>query len=357
MNVKKQTITITKPIDRKEELMDSIPINARITSINESTKTIRVTYVIDNTLSNEMIIKLNADTVKPIKLSRKIYTSSQKQKRVNCLGNAMALINIADFHLNRLIFGNEGYDRDYNIKLANDVFCNIISECIIKLKASPYHIDKIILNTCGDFLNSDTIGGTTTAGTPQTNDVTWKQAFYNATGLLEYAIKELSVIAPIDYLYIAGNHDEQVGFYLTSWLWARFRDVKNINILDNPKPRKVVEYKKNLLMITHGATEGGQTPNLPFVEPEMRDKISKAFNVEVISGHLHSHKMVNKNGVLWEVCSSSCPIEDDWTYGKAFDKPKGEVTINYYDEYSRIQQDMINTNRIYDRLVSKKGDK
>jgi len=263
----------------------------------------------------------------------------------------MAVVNIADFHLNRLVYGKEGFGDNYDSKVASEVFMRIIDKTVINLQNRPRQIDRIIINTCGDFLNSDTSTHTTTRGTPQEDDLCWKEAFYLATGLLEYAVKKLAEVAPVEYYFVQGNHDTMVGFYLTSWLWARFKGVKNVFISDSPKPRATVKYGSNVICMTHGYLEGKNIKNLPFVEPEMLQELSTATNVEVLSGHLHTVDVKLLNGAKFEVLPSACPVEDNWTYGMSFDKPKGGVVINYYDKTDRVQQDYINTCKIYKELV------
>ena len=103
--------------------------------------------------------------------------------------------------------------------------------------------------------------------------------------------------------------------------------------------------------MTHGYLEGKNIKNLPFVEPELLQELSTATNVEVLSGHLHTVDVKLLNGAKFEVLPSSCPVEDNWTYGMSFDKPKGEVVINYYDKTDRVQQDYINTCKIYREIV------
>lgn len=352
-NTSKKVFTITRPLEEEAELRASIPEDAVITAIKRSTKTVSITYVMSNVVTLEDIQKINA-TIKPIKFDRTgaIKYNDSKTKRIHCTERAMAILNVADFHLNRLIYGDECYGQDYNLEKASNLFIDIINEAEIRLRSNAYNLDKIILNTCGDFLNSDTINGTTTAGTMQFNDVTWKKVYAKAATLLEYAIARLSTIAPVYYYYVKGNHDEQVGFYLTTWLNARFLNEPNVFINDSPKPRHVINYGNNIIIITHGETEAGRAIDLPFMEPESIERLSQASNIEVLSGHLHSNQVSCKNGVRWEVLSSACPVQDTWTYGKGYDGLRQEASIIYYNNDCRVQQDIINTKLLFERRIN-----
>jgi hypothetical protein len=352
-NINKKVYTIAKPLAEEDSLMNSIPETATITAIERTTKTIRVTYVEDKTFTIDDIIKANIMTVKPIKLDR-IGTikdnSSRKEKRIICTEKVLAVLNIADFHLNRRIFANE-VKYNYDINIASEVFMRIIDKAVERLKQNAFNIEKIVLNTAGDFINSDTITGTTTAGTQQINDVTWKQVFQKATALLEYALIKLSNVAPVEYFYVAGNHDEQVGFYLTSWLAARFKDTPNVEINDSPRTRKVISHKKNLLIFTHGSNEGSRAIDLPFVDPEAYSRISDATNIEVLSGHLHANTVKSERGVRWEILNSACPALDEWTFGKAYGGNILESTIMYYNDRNRVQCDSINSIEILENII------
>ena len=346
-DLRKFECVITKPIEEIDELYKEIPENAVITAKTETLKTVRVKYVLTNDLTPERIIELNK-SVKPIKLDRKnvkINNTKQKEKRIKCIDTVMAVVNIADFHLNRKIWGKAGYNKDYTVEIASEVFKDIIDETEIRLKASPYRIEKIIFNTAGDFLNSDTIQGTTTHGTWQNDDVSWQEAFKVAQELMSYALLKLSNIAPVYHYYVGGNHDQMAGWYLVSWLGARFNGIENIHIDDNPKLRQLVNYENNLIMFAHGSNEGNRAIDLPLNEPEAKEKFSKANNIEVLLGHHHNCKVETKNGIKLEKLCCACPVGDGWTYEMGFGNNKTEATIMYYNKDDRIQCDSINTKK------------
>ena len=338
---------VTRPIEQAKELYESIPKNAVITAENESLKTLKVKYVLTNDLTPDRIKELNK-SVRPIKLDRKnkkIDNTKQKEKRIKCIDTTMAIVNIADFHLNRKVWGKAVYSNDYTVEVATNVFKGIIDEVETRLKASPYRIEKIVLNTAGDFLNSDTIEGTTSHGTPQDTDVSWQEAFIVAQELMSYALIKLSNIAPVYHYYVAGNHDKMAGWYLTSWLAARFNGVENIYIDEDPKPRQTLSYGNNVIVLAHGDNEGKRVIDLAFNEPEARKLFSDATNIEVLLGHHHDAKVETKNGVRLEKLHCSCPVGDKWTYEMGFGTNKTESTIMYYNETERVQCDIINTKK------------
>ena len=305
---------------------------------------VKVRYRLTNTLTPERVDFL-VKNIKPIEFPKVKAKKSTKGK-----DKVMAILNIADFHLNRLVSGISGFKNEYTIKHASYVFKRLVDDAVLRLKASPYEIEKVVLNTGGDFLNSDTIIGTTTAGTPQDDDCKWYEAWNTAQGLLEYAILELSKVAPVYHYYIAGNHDKMGGYYLVASLKARFRKAKNIVIDDEPTSRSVINYGNNTIILAHGDNEGKRAIDLPFIEPTAINNINSNTNIEVLTGHLHSSEVKTKNGVRWEILSSACPVADNWTYEKGFGDSRAEATIMYYDKDGRVQCDTINTKKFYKEL-------
>lgn len=347
----KRVVSRTVPLDKKDELKREVEALAEaglcfINNETETTKTFKINYVVERSeFTIEAVRDLINDSVKPIKLSGDKYKESNliKEKRFLCGEPVLAILNIADFHLNRHIEGENGYGIDYNLETGEKVFKGLIDEAKVRLKKNGHNIDKIIINTCGDFLNSDTPGHTTTKGTPQLDDKSFKQALQKACDLLEYAIYELSNIAPIEYHYVSGNHDEALGYAITLYLAARFKEMDNVDIDVRPNTRAVIEYGTNVIVLAHGDFEGNRSIDLPFIEPDARKNLSNATNIEVLTGHLHSPSVKSKNGIRWETLDSACPAGDDWTYNQGFDTNTSEATIIYYNQKYRVQQDFINT--------------
>ena len=343
-SLKKFEKTVTVPLEKAEELYRSIPENAVVTAENRNLKSIKVKYVLTNELTQDRIKQLNSKEV-PIKV-----VSIKQNKKY--LDSVMCIVNIADFHLNRKVWGKSAYGKDYNIQIAKKVFKETIDKIVERLLYSPYKIERIVLNTAGDLLNSDTIEGTTVHGTLQEDDTSWQEAFIVAKELLVYAVVKLGQVGLVQYQYIAGNHDKMSSYYLVSWLAAKFNKNKTVVIDENPKTRQIITYGTNVIILAHGDTESSRAIDLPFIEPEARKLVSNSTNIEVLTGHVHQSSVTNKNGVRWETLNISCPVACQWSTDMGFSNLSSEVTINYYNKTHRVQQDTIDTQEIY-RNVSK----
>lgn len=354
MNVNKNVKTKTVLLKDAEELRKEVYGMQEeglciVTSDKESTKTLTLTWVITRReLTEDAIRNLISKNVTPIKFkpieSKKKVIKNSVEKRFKTESNVMAIVNIADFHFNRMVVGADGFGMDYNIDIAEKVFRQIILEAKQKMMRNSHNVERIVLNTAGDFLNSDTPLRTTTNGTPQVDSTSYRVALKRACDLLEWALIELAKVAPVEYYYVAGNHDEQQGWALTMCLEGRLRDNKNITVDTSSNTRATVVYGNNVIVMAHGDYEGKRAIDLPFNEPEARDVVSRATNMEVLTGHVHDVNVSKKNGVRWEVLSTSCPVSCDWTYDKAYNS-NPEATILYYDNDYRVQQDTIYTRK------------
>ena len=356
LNTKKKLISKTVPLSEKDALRAEVKAmeDAGLCIINNETttsKSYKINYVITKEeLTADAIRALFANTVKPVQFKRtdKKKKQATKEKRIFCDEQAMAIVNIADFHFNRQVSGEDGYGVDYDADIAEKVFVDAIQDIKRRLRRCSYNVERIVLNTCGDFLNSDNKLSTTTNGTPQRDNVSYKQALIRGCRLIEYALTELSAVAPVEYYYVAGNHDEHLGLGITLYQEARFRDYKDITINAGTNSRALVTYGTNVIVLAHGDTEGTKAIDLPYIEPKAKELVSTATNLEVLTGHLHSTTVRNKNGVRWEILNSACPVQDNWSYDKAYGDDHAEATIMYYNSKGRVQQDTIDMKQFLD---------
>ena len=354
LNTKKKVQTKTVPLHQMDELRDEIYALQEqglciVNSEVESTKTYKISWVTTKEeLTEDAIRALMNKNVSPIKFApianKKKVSKKAVEKRFKTEDNVMAIVNLADFHFNRMVVGADGFGIDYNIDKAEEVFRKIINEAKSRMMKNSHNVERIILNTAGDFLNSDTPLRTTTNGTPQVDSTTYRTALQRACNILEWGLLELSKIAPVEYYYVAGNHDEQQGWAITLFLEGRFRENPNVTVDTSSRSRATINYGGNVIVMAHGDCEGRRAMDLPFNEPEAKRLVSRTTNMEVLTGHVHDVNVSKKNGVRWEVLSTSCPVPCDWTYDKAYNS-NPEATIFYYDKEYRVQQDTIYTRK------------
>ena len=150
--------------------------------------------------------------------------------------SGMLVINKQDSHLNK--FDIDG-DNCVLTRLSNIMYkVNVI----VNQAILSNNLEEITYIIGSDEFNSE-FTGTTTKGTPQTNTHTHQTSFQYIcdhevlmiTMLLQYAEK-------VNVVYVAGNHDEYVGWHMVNWLKCYFKDVDRLTVDDGPKYRKYISY-------------------------------------------------------------------------------------------------------------------
>lgn len=225
----------------------------------------------------------------------------------------MLELSLMDLHLGKLAWAPES-GRNYNPDLAEEMFWNALEDLLAK--ASGCRFEKILFVAGNDFFNTDALGRTTTAGTPQDDGLPWKQGFIRGRDLLVRAIERLRQTAPVHVVCVNGNHDTARIFYLGEVLSAWFSRTPNIVVDNSPAQRKYLHYGKNLIGFTHGDKE--RHVNLPLLMASDQPAAwADSQHREWHLGHWHvkRHKMflpvTDQQGVLVRIVPSLCPA-DSW---------------------------------------------
>lgn len=231
-------------------------------------------------------------------LSEKYKTPSCKVREVDKNGY-MLEVPIVDLHLSKLSL-EEDVVNGYDIKKARQNFNFIIDDVIEQTK--HLKICKIIFPVGNDFFNTDTVGNTTTHGTPQDNDLSWQQLFLKGVEVLIDGITKLSKIAPVEVFCVNGNHDFMTSFHALSSLYYYFLTDENVYVDMNTSPRHYIKFGKNLIGFTHGDKEKRRIDGI--MQVEASESWGKTLFREWHMAHLHSEQTVEKNGVIIRNLSS-----------------------------------------------------
>lgn len=174
---------------------------------------------------------------------------------------------IVDLH-----YGKKGYSfeigKESNSKLTEENFFRVIMDYKERLKDK--NISKIVFPIGNDLYNSDTVDGSTTRGTKQDNDMRWKEMFKKGMEMVIKGIDVLSEIAPVDVIYVEGNHDTMTSFYLLMVLSAFFRNDEDVNVIENIQTRQYYQWGECLIGYAHGDCEKNRIGKLMQIEvPKM----------------------------------------------------------------------------------------
>lgn len=159
-------------------------------------------------------------------------------------------INIMDPHLGLHCFKG-GSDINWSIEKCEQMVLAMIDDL---LKAGSYYapFEQIIFPFGNDFMHSDNVFNTTTAGTPQPEADAWQYVYERAELLAIAMVEKLKKIAPVKIYSVPGNHDRHSAFTIARILNAWYRNDKNVEVNCSADPYKFHHYGVNLIGYEHG---------------------------------------------------------------------------------------------------------
>ena len=235
-------------------------------------------------------------------------------KDTNQNGSYLLELPIMDFHLGKLSWSGETGKEDYDLKIAEKLWRKTVDDLIFKSLAFG-NVEKIIFPVGQDFFHFDTPRTTTTAGTQMDSDTRWEKMFVKGIELLVWAIERLRKIAPVEVLWIPGNHDQMLSYAATVGLSQRYSSIESVTVDLSATPRKYRLFGKNLIGYSHGEKEGKRLEGLMQVEaPELWGKsIFREFHM----GHLHTELTKTNNGIIFRRISA-ITATDSWHVDNGF---------------------------------------
>ena len=247
--------------------------------------------------------------LEPANLVEYVYDKDTNQN-----GSFLFELPIMDFHLGKLSWSGETGQADYDLKLAEMLWRKTVDDLIVKALAFG-DVEKIIFPVGQDFFHFDTPRTTTTAGTQMDSDTRWEKMFVKGIELLVWAIEKLRKIAPVEVLWIPGNHDQMLSYAATVGLSQRYSNINSVVVDLSATPRKYRLFGKNLIGYSHGEKEGKRLEGLMQVEaPELWGKsIFREFHM----GHLHTELTKTNNGIIFRRISA-ITATDSWHVENGF---------------------------------------
>jgi hypothetical protein len=246
-------------------------------------------------------------------------------------------ISIFDLHLGKLCWAPESGE-NYDAKIAQSVFSTALERLISRAKGFP--IGRIVFPVGNDFFNVDNAAQTTTAGTPQHEDVRYQKSFVAGRKLMVDAILRLREIAPVDVVMVSGNHDTERIFYLGDTLEGWFNKTPGVTVNNAPTLRKYYAFGKCLIGYTHGHNEPHK--NLPLIMATEKPELwAVAKFREIHLGHWHHKKEIfwqpveEQNGVRVRIIPSLCPA-DAWHRMKGYDGLRAAEAFLWHPEHGNV---------------------
>lgn len=200
----------------------------------------------------------------------------------------MVELALMDVHFGKLAWRHET-GRDYDLDLALSGYLQAIDDLVGKV--SHFGVERFLLPIGNDFMHVDNQQNTTTHGTPQDTDGRYPKIWATAKLACIQAIEKLMPIAPVEILWVPGNHDQLASFHLCEVLgaWFRLSDRFIYSQCDTYTGRKYVPYGPTVIGFTHGNEE--RHTDLPAIMMhEARELMATRRSLEIHLGHFHKAK-------------------------------------------------------------------
>lgn len=218
---------------------------------------------------------------------RKSPPKLPKVKRRKVKDPHMLELALFDAHFGKLCWGAET-GTDYDLRIAERVYVDAFDDLLARI--AGYEIEKVLIPIGNDMFQVDNWQGTTAHGTVVDSvDDRFQKVFRAGCRALTHAIERAREIAPVECVWVPGNHDTSTSWYLVEWLGARFHADASVTLDNGPSPRKYHEYGVTLLGFTHGRDE--KMNDLPLImAAEQPEAWSRTTHHEIHVGHWHKKK-------------------------------------------------------------------
>lgn len=233
----------------------------------------------------------------------------------------LVTIDLNDVHFGKLAWEPET-GSNYDLKIADQYYRQAVRDLVSA--ASGLQIEKFVLPLGNDLLHVDSVFNTTSSGTPQDVDGRFAKIFDVAHQAVVYAIDYLLEIAPVEVLFVPGNHDRENSFHIAYSLKGWYRNCSRVTVDDRPIPRKRVLYGKSLIGFTHGNEEKHSSlPAIMAGEWPEEWAATAGGTREWHLGHFHKSKSTSYNcsdthdGVVVRVAMSLSGT-DAWHFRKGY---------------------------------------
>ena len=241
--------------------------------------------------------------------------------------NSYALvISPTDFHYGKGSWEDETGE-GYNLETAKHRLMLQTQNLIERLPGRP---EKIVIGTGSDWFHVDNDLGLTTKGTPQDMAASPAQILRDGAHLARQHIEMLAKVAPVEVVFMRGNHDRHTSVALMIYLQAVYEDSDRVTITDDLKLRQYMKWGNNLLGFTHG--DGVRNTDLPGVMAhEAREDWGDCEHHVWFHGHLHHIKHTEKGGCMI-IQLPSLAGHDRWHYRKGFTLSRAGLMAHVVDK-------------------------
>lgn len=212
-------------------------------------------------------------------------------------------VSVYDTHFGKLAWSDEtgwgNYDTSIACREYDAAIDTILARCF-------YNLERIVYVVGNDILNSDNREGTTTKGTPQSNDSRYHKVFMTTLKTVVKQIEKMKQWCPVDVVFVSGNHDDLSVWHLGNCVSITYQKDESVNVYNEPTQRKYWQWGENLVMFEHG-DKGAHKDKPLMMAVEQPNLWAQSRIREVHLGHLHQERVYEKMGVKVRIIPALCP--------------------------------------------------
>lgn len=219
------------------------------------------------------------------------------------------LESINDAHIGMYAWRHETGKDDYDLNIGIRDYESVSDQLLMVARA--YNVEEAIVVLGNDLQHIDHIakgvGGVTAGGTAQDSDTRIAKI---ATAVRRLAVRQIDLkllAAPkVTVIVVPGNHDRNSMYSLVETLYAWYRNVPEVTVLNAPEDgnyafprlRQYYQYAENGLMLAHGDyfKKSKDTPPLLFAS-EAKEIWAATSYREILAGHWHQLRASEVRGV------------------------------------------------------------
>ena len=279
----------------------------------------------------EYLQELLKKKIKPLEFEK-------KEKNKSLYKSRLFLLPPVELHLGKYS-DNLSTGFEYNSKIATERYREITRRIIEQQEIMK--CDTIVIGVGNDFFNSDNINNSTSKGTPQFNDVSWKKLFtLGAELMMEQIITLKEHFNNVKVILNGSNHDTMSSFHLYYALQQTFRNDKQVKFSDDYTDMECLTFGRNGIWFHHGDCNLTRLiESVPVLYPE---EYAKTSNRILLMGHLHSYQDLKEQCGIKPIRLSSPCEPDEWHFKERFVGSCPSQDTFVFDEYGLLQHNYIN---------------
>ncbi len=194
--------------------------------------------------------KFIQDGIKDLLSGFPTFQKITKPPKAKSSRNVMLEIAMYDSHFAKLCWGRQT-GHDYDLRIADEIFQHGVEDL---LEASAHvPVQRIVFPVGNDFFHANNWKSETAKGTPvESVDARMSKVFQYGVSAIARGIDAALKVAPVELVWIPGNHDPETSWYMTQVIKAMFAGNNHVTIDDGPTPRKYIDHGIVLLGLCHG---------------------------------------------------------------------------------------------------------